>query len=221
MACSRSESKTEKNALRTLSELATLSYTLDVNGFALFRRQSKPNQGDIQRISALTKEIDSGQRELQKLVRDSAAIEQAIKDLQEQILEIGGVRLRAQKSKVDGIRQMLEIENDKITKSEVHLAKARKDSEKHAKALEANEEALEASATVLEQIQMELGVVRADVEKVQKTVDQGNARFEAAKDELEAIKSELEEKLEFTREFRKKEVSFCDRVVWRPVLNPF
>lgn len=168
-------------------------------------RQSKPDQGDVQRISALAKEIDRGQRELDKLVQDSAAIEQAIKDLQEQILEIGGVRLRAQKSKVDGIRQMLELENDKITKSEVHLVKARKDSDKYAKALEANEEALEASTEVLEQIQLELGVIRADVEKVQRTVDQANARFDAAKDELEAIKAELEEKLEFTREFRKKE----------------
>jgi len=170
------------------------------------RRQSKPDQGEVQRISALTKEIDRGQRELEKLMQDSAAIEQAIKDLQEQILEVGGVRLRAQKSKVDGIRNFLEIENDKITKSEVHLIKARKDSEKYAKSLEANEEALEASTEVLEQLQNELAVVRSDVAGVQKSVDAANARFEAAKDELEAIKAELDEKLELTREFRKIEV---------------
>lgn len=173
----------------------------------LFRRQSKPDQGEVQRIATLGGEIERGQRELKKLNDDSAAIEQAIKDLQEKILEVGGVRLRAQKSKVDGIRQMLEIENDKITKSEVHLAKARKDSEKYGKSLAANEEALEASAAVLEQLENELEVVRSDVAGVQKLVDSANAKFEAAKDQLEAIKAELDEKLELTREFRKKEVS--------------
>jgi structural maintenance of chromosome 4 len=173
-----------------------------------YRRQSKPDQGDVQRIAVLAKELERGRRELEGLKRDSAAIEEAIRDLQEQILEVGGVRLRAQKSKVDGVRQMLEIENDKITKSEVHLAKARKDFEKHSKSLDANEEALYASNTVLEQLQNELEVVRSDVAGVQKSVDAANARFEAAKDELEAIKAELEEKLELTREFRKKEVTF-------------
>lgn len=171
-----------------------------------FRCQSKPDQSDIQRIAALGREVERGERELQKLTRDSAAIEQAIKDLQEKILEVGGVRLRAQKSKVDGIRQMLDLENDKITKSEVHLAKARKDSEKYTKSLESNEEALETSSEVLEQLQNELGIVRSDVAGVQKSVDAANARFDAAKDELEVIKSELEEKLEHTREFRKIEV---------------
>ncbi|KAG8836353.1 hypothetical protein FRC17_005639 [Serendipita sp. 399] len=169
------------------------------------QRQSKPEESDIERIATLGREIDRGRRESEKLTRDSAAIEQAIKDLQEQILEVGGVRLRAQKSKVDGIRQMIDIENDKITKAEVHLAKARKDADKYAKSLEASEEALEASNEVLEQLKNELEIVRSDVAGVQKTVDAANARFEAARDELEAIKAELDEKLELTREFRKKE----------------
>ncbi|CAG7853766.1 Structural maintenance of chromosomes protein 4 [Serendipita indica DSM 11827] len=168
-------------------------------------KQSKPDQADIQRIAVLEKEIERSQRELEQLTRDSAAIEQAIQELQEKILDVGGVRLRAQKSKVDGIRQMLDLENDKITKAEVHLAKARKDAEKYAKSLAANEEALEASAEVLEQLQNELSVVKSDVAGVQKTVDAANSRFELAKDELDAIKAELEEKLELTREFRKKE----------------
>ncbi|KAG8797776.1 hypothetical protein FRC16_008533 [Serendipita sp. 398] len=169
------------------------------------QKQSKPEEGDIERIATLAKEIERGERELDKLTRDSAAIEQAIKDLQEQILEVGGVRLRAQKSKVEGIRQMIDIENDKITKAEVHLAKARKDADKYTKSLQANEEALGASNEILHQLKSELEIVRSDVAGVQKTVDAASARFEAAKDELEAIKAELDEKLELTREFRKKE----------------
>jgi structural maintenance of chromosome 4 len=55
-----------------------------------FRSQSKPDVGDIARISALEKEIAAATSQLEELQKKSGVIEKAIKDLEKKILDIGG-----------------------------------------------------------------------------------------------------------------------------------
>lgn len=106
------------------------------------RSQSKPDAGDIARISSLEKEISSSTSQLEELQEKSGAIEQAIKDLEKKILDIGGARLLTQKSKVEGLRLHINLANDEITKAEVAKAKAEKDSAKLDGTIETNRASL-------------------------------------------------------------------------------
>ncbi|KAF9515941.1 hypothetical protein BS47DRAFT_1391255 [Hydnum rufescens UP504] len=143
---------------------------------------SKPNASDVKRIKALEAEIASSTAEVEKLREKSGAIESDISTLQDKILEIGGVRLRSQKSKVEGIKQQIDHVNEQITKAEL-------DAE------------LEALAEELETCSRDLADVRAQVEKAQEIAD-------SAKEDLGEMKAELDEKMILINQFRAKEVYY-------------
>jgi len=66
------------------------------------------------------------QKELDQLNASSQALESAIKSLQERILEVGGVRLRAAKAKVDGLNESLQTKNQQLIQAQVQLKTASK-----------------------------------------------------------------------------------------------
>jgi len=167
--------------------------------------QSKPDVGDIARISTLEKEIAAATSQLEELLEKSGAIEKAIKDLEKKILEIGGARLLTQKSKVDGIRLHINLANDEITKAEVAKAKAEKDSVKFDSAIETN-------TTSLSEVEGELGELTGQlkecvqyVTELRSQVEAAQAAAEHSKDDLESLKSELDTKTEEIQAFRQKE----------------
>ena len=63
--------------------------------------------------------------------------------MQDKILEIGGDKLRAQKSKVDQIKDQIALTNEQITKTQVAKSKAEKDMTKFENSLAKNEGELE------------------------------------------------------------------------------
>lgn len=137
----------------------------------------------------------------------SSGISNQIKELQNKILEVGGVKLRAIQSKFSNTKGLLDLANDAITKAEVGQAKAKHDVEKLRKAIDSNTQKLE-------EVEEELGVVGADLEaserdlrvikeKVQEAQDASADEHEA----LQASKVELDEKLTDIDAFRKLEVS--------------
>ena len=75
----------------------------------------------------MDKEIASSSTDLEKLKKKASVVEKAIQDLEKKIIEIGGSKLLAQKSKVDGIKTHINIAMDELTKAEVAKAKAEKD----------------------------------------------------------------------------------------------
>lgn len=168
--------------------------------------QSKPDAGDIARISALEKEIESSTTELHDLQEKSSKIEKAIKDLEKKILEIGGAKLLTQKSKVDGIRLHINLANDEITKAEVAKAKAEKDSAKFDGTIAANTAAFEDVEADLEELNGQLEQCAQYVTELRAKVDAAQAAAENSKDDLENLKAELDTKTEEIQAFRQKEV---------------
>ena len=158
-------------------------------------------------MAILEREIKTAEKDLEKLKQRSQTIENQIRQLQEQILAVGGIELRKLQSKVDGINGMIELENDKVTKAEVGINKARKDIEKHAKVLDTSQKESKDIEVVLEKLKADLQLIANDVASVRQLVKEAQDNFEEQKEKLDAIKTELDEKLELTRNFRKLVVS--------------
>jgi structural maintenance of chromosome 4 len=170
------------------------------------RNENKPNANDVKRIAVLEKEISSIEGELEKLRTKAGAYEKDISDLQDKILEVGGVKLRSQRSKVDDIKGMIELANDQLFKAEAGQTKCEKDSKKFIQSIEANELALEEAEAEMAALNADLQTCQADMRKLQKAVSQAEAAKDTYEDDLKELKEELDEKLKLTQGFRAKEV---------------
>ena len=171
------------------------------------RSKNKPDEGDLARISVLDKEVQASEQALAKLKERSGVIEKAIKDLEKKILEIGGAKLLAQKSKVDGIKLHINLAMEEITKAEVNIAKAEKDLKRCTKNLEANSAALQEIEPDLEDLNKKLEDCNEFVDEMKSKVEAAQSAAENAKDDLDSLKAELDEKMEQIQKFRKREVS--------------
>lgn len=171
------------------------------------RSKSKPDEGDTARIAELDGDIASSTAELDKLKKKASVVEKAIQDLEKKILDIGGSKLLAQKSKVDGIKLHINLAMDEITKAEVNKAKAEKDSKRFAKAVDTNTLALQEINEELEDLTSQLSECNALLSEMQSKVDAAQAAADNAKDDLESLKAELDTKTEQIQKFRQKEVS--------------
>ncbi|TFK56417.1 hypothetical protein OE88DRAFT_1741296 [Heliocybe sulcata] len=176
------------------------------------KSQSKPDAGDLARISSLDKSIATTAEELEKLQKKSGSIEQAIKDLEKKILDVGGSRLLTQKSKVDGIKLHIQIASDEITKAEVAKAKAEKDSAKLENTMEHNTASLEEAEAELQDLVEQLAEVTQYVEELGSKVDAAKAAAENSKDDLDNLKTELDVKEDEIRGFREKELALVNDV---------
>jgi structural maintenance of chromosome 4 len=106
-----------------------------------------------------------------KLHAETSGIETEIKALQEKIMEIGGVKLRSQKAKVDDLRDQITALNDRITTCDVGRAKNEKDCEKFAKIMTSSEEELETLAE-------ELAVLEEDMKRSSRNAEQVRKKAE-------------------------------------------
>ncbi|KAH9058282.1 RecF/RecN/SMC N terminal domain-containing protein [Lactarius vividus] len=174
--------------------------------------QSKPDAGDLSRIALLEREIATAQSELERLQSHSSTIEEAIKALEKKILDIGGSRLLAQKSKVDGLKLHINIANEEITKAEVAMAKAEKDSVKFEGTVAGNRKSLKGVETELEKLSESLQEVKDYVADIRAKVEAAQAEVENSKDDLENLKTELDEKTEEIQAFRAKEVELTQKL---------
>ena len=170
------------------------------------RSQSKPDAGDITRVALLEREIATAQSGLEKLQSQSSTIEEAIRALEKKILDIGGSRLLAQKSIVDGLKLHINLANEEITKAEVAMAKAEKDSVKFEGSTASNRQSLEEVEVELEKLIESLQEVKDYVADIRAKVDAAQAEVENSKDDLKNLKAELDEKTEEIQAFRATEV---------------
>ncbi|KAF8844243.1 RecF/RecN/SMC protein [Paxillus ammoniavirescens] len=176
------------------------------------KAQSKPDARDMARINALEGEIASSTAELEKLLTKSGAIEDAIKDLEKKILEIGGSRLLKQRSTVDGLKLHINLANDEITKAEVAKAKAEKDVAKYTSAIAVTVASVEEVDKELEQLKTQLEEVRQYLDDLKNKVEAAQAAAENSKDDLETLKKQLETKREEIEVFRQKEMELTQKL---------
>lgn len=116
----------------------------------------QPSKSDDARIGTLEKQIAQFEKAVDELRAESAGIEAEIKDLQEKIMEVGGVRLRGQKAKVDGLKEQIETLTEEISNEEVTRTKAEKQKTKHEKVFEEAEREIASALEEFEQLTEEV-----------------------------------------------------------------
>ncbi|KAF8707321.1 hypothetical protein AX14_013615 [Amanita brunnescens Koide BX004] len=169
------------------------------------KAQSKPDAGDMARIAKLDKEIAATQAALHELQEKAGKVEQAIKDLEEKILEIGGSKLLTQKSKVEGIKLHINLANDEITKAEVAKAKAEKDLVKYEAAIESNKALLDEADAEIKELNGQLEELETYVSELRVNVNAAQSAAEHEKEDLEELKAKLDDKEQKIQGFRKRE----------------
>ncbi|KAJ9479627.1 Structural maintenance of chromosomes protein 4 [Pseudozyma hubeiensis] len=173
---------------------------------AELQAQSKPDADDASRIAELDAQIVSLDKELAKLTEKSKAIEIDIESLQEKILEAGGVELRTQNSKVDSIKEKIELSSELTTKAEVAKSKAEKDVIKLEKSLEKNEAQCEELDGELEQLREQISSNSQAADAIRSKAEDAQHLMDSKAEERDEIKSQLDECSESANAFRALEM---------------
>lgn len=154
----------------------------------------------------MEKKIESFEAELESLQENADKINAAIQALEKKILDIGGSKLLAQKSKVDGIKVYINIATEEITKCEVNMATAEKDLKRLGDSIENKSGELAKVDEEVEKLQNELKTCEEYVANLQDEVAKAQEAEESEGGNLESLKQELDEQTEKIQKFRKKEV---------------
>lgn len=154
--------------------------------------EQRTKNSDKSRMKELEKNIVASKAEISKLHSSMGGIEEEIKALQDKIMEIGGVKLRSQKAKVDGLKEQLDTLQNEMSNTEVNKAKAEKQKGKHEKAqIDVNKE-LESSAAELEKVEADMQRQVQDASGFREAAEEAQAAIDEKKEELQTLKRELD-----------------------------
>ncbi|KTW26551.1 uncharacterized protein T551_03468 [Pneumocystis jirovecii RU7] len=149
---------------------------------------------DVKKKKDLENDVIDLEKENEVTRRNMAGIEQEIKQLQDRIMEIGGIRLRTQKAKVDSLQDQLNTIHDRITNADVSKIKKEKDKIKF-------EKAINDSKDELRTIELQLSDVKADISKKSKLIDSIRSKTGKIQEEINEKTDELAEiKLKLNKE---------------------
>lgn len=163
-------------------------------------------KSDKSRITSLDKSIASYEKEISKLESESADVKAEIDALNEKIMEIGGVKFRSQKAKVDGLKQQISTLTEQITNAEVSKSKEEKQRTKHEKAFNDATKELKKVATEAEKVEEDMENQQNDVSGIRQSAEEAHDALEMRKEELQALKTELDKKNAELNETRALEI---------------
>ncbi|KAJ4490187.1 RecF/RecN/SMC [Lentinula aciculospora] len=167
---------------------------------------SKPDQNDVTRIQNLEDNISRFKVDIRELKEKAGEIEASLQEVEDKIMKIGGSKLMAQKSKVEGLRNHINLTNDSITNAEVTKAKAEKDVDKHQHTVDSDAAALEQLESELAELDGQLGELSGFVKTVKAKVEAAEAAEESKREALAERKAQLETKTEAVEAFRQTEI---------------
>lgn len=174
--------------------------------------EHKPSKADESRAAALEKQISSLEKEISKLGAEKVGIEEEIQLLHDKIMEVGGVRLRSQKAKVDGLKEQIRLLSEEISNAEIAKSKNEKLITKHRKSgADAGEEAAHV-AVELEKLAEAAKNQATDASGSKQKVEEAQEALEAKQQELKALKEELEEKTAELNESRATEIEMRNKL---------
>jgi len=168
--------------------------------------EAKPASSDGGEIALLEKKIAKLEKEIVQLKNETAGEENAIKMLQDRIMEIGGIKLRSQKATVDGIREKLDTLNGEITTAEVAKRKAEQTKTKSEKAERDSLKELEGVTAELNALEEEQANHSAMTEQMSQKAEEAKDFLEQRKEELSAAKEQLDERLVELNQIRAAEI---------------
>lgn len=121
-------------------------------------------------------------------------------------MEIGGVRLRSQKAKVDGLREQIDTLNEQYMQADIAKTKAEKNRTKSEKSYREGLEEMESVTADKEKLEDQIKVHTKSTEDIKARVEEAQNFLEEKKEELGGVKEELETKKKEINEARAVEV---------------
>ncbi|CAI2191782.1 2031_t:CDS:2, partial [Funneliformis geosporum] len=204
-------------------ELSKLEICVDVcvksityNETRIIELRQKENL-NIERMGQLRSQNDHLTQELDRLKRQPSKINEEIKILQDKILEIGG-KLRAQKSKIDHVKDQIVLINERPTKSQVAKSRAEKEMKKFENSLANNERGLEELNNEIENITKEIQQKANVARSIRIKADEAKSKLESKKEELGEIKEKFDEKTEIINQISAIE-KINKEIHWRKSLS--
>ncbi|KAF9958569.1 hypothetical protein BGZ70_009140 [Mortierella alpina] len=170
------------------------------------KREAEPKAADVAKMKQLAKKATELQAEVLSIKKNTQSIEGKIKDLQNKILDAGGVKLRAQKSKADGLKEQIEALGDKMTKTKVAKNKAEKDVVKLGAQIAKHEKELAEVSVDLETLEQEIKDKTLEAVGIRKKVEEIKQTLEEKKEEMEEMTQELNSRVQVINKIRTEEV---------------
>ncbi|KAF9401504.1 Structural maintenance of chromosomes protein 4, partial [Podila epigama] len=174
--------------------------------------ESVQNPADLARMKQLSKKIEELRAEKAEIKKNAELIEGKIKDLQNKILDAGGVKLRAQKSKIEGLREQIEALGDRTTKTKVAKSKAEKDIAKLGNQIAKHEKELADISEELELLEHAIKEKSQEATGIRKRAEEAKQIMEDKKEEMEEMKQELDEKVKVINKIRTAEVEMKNQL---------
>ena len=174
--------------------------------------EHKPSRTDESRTAALEEQLASLGEEISTLEAGKVGIEEEIQTLHDKIMEIGGVRLRGQKAKVDGLKEQIGLLADEISNAEIAKTKHEKLITKHRNGLEEAEEEAKHVEKELEKLATDAENQASDASGSKRNAEEAQEALETKKEELKVLKTELDEKTSELNEFRATEIEMRNKL---------
>lgn len=170
------------------------------------------SNADVKKMKDLENKISSFEAEIEELEGQKAGIEEEIKVLQDKILEIGGIKLRGQKAKVDDLKEQRETVNEMMSAADMNLTKATKQKAKAEKQLANEQSEIATISEDLEQLQEDLKEHKKNSEETQERAEKAQEALEEQQEQLAQLKQQLDEVTENLNKTRAARIEMENRM---------
>ncbi|KAJ3322219.1 hypothetical protein HDV06_003279 [Boothiomyces sp. JEL0866] len=195
---------------KNLLELETKSLSDQVddakNAVKLARQNSQPEKHDVDRFKELKKLAVKLESELAPIKSSAQVIQDKIKQLHEKIMEIGGVRLRSQRHKVDSLNEQIEMLQAQVTKMYGEKTAKEKQRLKLVKAIEKKTIEMEEIEKEIEKQQEEYQEKLQETQSIKSKVSELENSIETKQDQVNELKQEYTEKIDSRNKMKSQQL---------------
>lgn len=167
---------------------------------------------DDSAIKAQQKQIATVSREIEKLRNETTSLEAEIQSLQTKIMEIGGIRLRSQKGKVDSLRAQINLLADELSTAEVAKSKNEKLIGKHEKAKKDAEKELAILSSESEKLEADVAAQQSGARKSKERAESAREELDNQKEELANMKQQLDQQNAELNKTRAQEIEMKNKL---------
>lgn len=144
-------------------------------------------------IESLSKSLTKLKKEKSRLEEDSIDLQNQINSLQQKVLDIGGIKLKAQTAKVQSIKDTIQLKTEMKENEELRVAKLQNQLQKSEKSIETSESQLRDLNLSLEKLKTNYEQMTNEVEKAQLEVDKLSNEKDDMVNEITHIDDKIEE----------------------------
>ncbi|KIY43282.1 RecF/RecN/SMC protein [Fistulina hepatica ATCC 64428] len=167
--------------------------------------KSKLSAKEANRLKELEGRIATFKSEVESLTERAKTITDSIKGLEQKIIEIGGSKLLAQKSKVEGTQMLIGLANEEISKAEVQVSKAEREIPKLERLIADKKEKIEEANAEKEQFDEEIRTLQEYLTTFKERVEESQDAELTAREQVEERKGELRKSEGKILSFRQRE----------------